>query len=262
MERRPFVVATLIKWFDAQGFDEEEVASCSVPCLFLKLPEYSNEKCVEEADMLLATTNFQPPPSFAKFAPVSFSSASAQGLTGLLPSWQIWGYFSLESAVNYPEMEREEYMKQFEVELSTRMFSDVPMTFAPRDSDVIRRPTAEKKFGFALYLQSNCVSWRDDIVRELMEHVPVDSLGRCLNNGDIPERMTTVELISRYKFFIAFENSIHHDFVTERIFNAWIAGAIPIYKGAPNVDDFAPSPRSFLLLDDFDSVPALAAYLR
>ena len=36
--------------------------------------------------------------------------------------------------------------------------------------------------------------------------------------------MGTVQLMARYRFFVAFENSIADDFVTERVFNAWIAG--------------------------------------
>ena len=39
------------------------------------------------------------------------------------------------------------------------------------------------------------------------------------------DNVGTVELLARYKFFVAFENSVAHDFVTERVYNAWIAGA-------------------------------------
>ena len=38
------------------------------------------------------------------------------------------------------------------------------------------------------------------------------------------DNVGTVQLMARYRFFVAFENSIADDFVTERVFNAWIAG--------------------------------------
>ncbi|KAJ1493008.1 hypothetical protein T484DRAFT_1769495 [Baffinella frigidus] len=59
----------------------------------------------------------------------------------------------------------------------------------------------------ALYLQGNCVEWRDEAVATLMQHVQVDSLGKCLKNGEYPSGVGTVEVMARYKFLIAFENS-------------------------------------------------------
>jgi hypothetical protein len=35
---------------------------------------------------------------------------------------------------------------------------------------------------------------------------------------------------------LAFENNNVTDYVTEKIFNVYRAGAVPVYMGAPNID--------------------------
>ena len=85
--KRPFVVASFLKWFDVQGFDADEIAHCSVPCLFLYLPSGVGESCVEMADLVLMTSSVTPPHTSVK-----------------LP-WQLWGYYSLESSAIYTHMD-------------------------------------------------------------------------------------------------------------------------------------------------------------
>lgn len=103
---------------------------------------------------------------------------------------------------------------------------------------------------------------RDSFVASLIDSgVRVDSLGLCLKNGEYPKGVSTLEAISRYRYMLCLENSAYPSFVTERIFNAWIAGTIPIYRGASDVADYAPSPGSYILADDFNDAKDLAAYL-
>jgi hypothetical protein len=243
--KRPLVVANFNKWHDLQGFDPEEIANCSVSCLFLSMPSPSDNVCVEMADLVLIPPGVPPPPAAVK------------------PPWQLWGYFSLESPENYPEMDDPAHMKPFDLEMTTRRTADVPLTYAPRMADIVRRPLTEDKSqnGQVLYLQGNCLEWRDNFVQELMEFVVVDSLGTCLKNGLYPDNVGTVQLIARYKFFLAIENSRSPDYVSERIFNSWIAGAVPIYHGAPNIGDFAPTRRSYILVSDFRNAQELGEYL-
>lgn len=57
-----------------------------------------------------------------------------------------------------------------------------------------------------------------------------------------PEYLNTINsyefnlLISRYKFIIAYENSICDDYITEKFWRAITTGVIPIYFGAPNIE--------------------------
>jgi hypothetical protein len=51
------------------------------------------------------------------------------------------------------------------------------------------------------------------------------------------------------------------DYVTEKVFNALKAGAIPVYYGAPNVDNYLPSPAGIINARDFPSGAALAEHI-
>jgi len=121
-----------------------------------------------------------------------------------------------------------------------------------------------------LFASSNCRSFsgREAWVREFMLHVRVDSVGLCLNNraGDdgtaraVPPAFLMRQdgsnfgdavhskhaLAYAYKFVLAVENTLAHDYVSEKFFDPLEAGAVAIYLGAPNVDDYAPGPRAFI----------------
>lgn len=67
----------------------------------------------------------------------------------------------------------------------------------------------------------------------------IDSMGKYLKNVDfiIPDRETNyveyIKLISQYRFIITGENISLPWYNTEKIFNAFLAGTIPIYWGDP-----------------------------
>jgi hypothetical protein len=48
------------------------------------------------------------------------------------------------------------------------------------------------------------------------------------------------EILKNYKFALCFENTIFPGYVTEKIFDCILCGAIPIYFGAPDIDEFVP----------------------
>ena len=47
-----------------------------------------------------------------------------------------------------------------------------------------------------------------------------------------------IKLISSYKFVLCKENSTREGYLTEKIFNAFMAGTIPIYIGPPDMDNY------------------------
>lgn len=88
--------------------------------------------------------------------------------------------------------------------------------------------------------------------------VPFDEYPIKLTQKDIPPSLLELdwnqakwELISRYKFVIAMENSKVQDYVTEKLFHAFVVGSVPIYLGAPNIYEFLPSPHSAILVEHF-----------
>lgn len=65
-----------------------------------------------------------------------------------------------------------------------------------------------------------------------------------------------IETISKYKFNLCFENVRYPGYVTEKIFDAMMAGTIPVYYGAPDIADFVP-PQAFIDASKFSSLEDL-----
>jgi hypothetical protein len=90
----------------------------------------------------------------------------------------------------------------------------------------------------------------------------VDSLGALRNNqaGGRPlggDERTKIDAQRDYRFTIAFENTIHPGYVTEKLVHPLAAQSVPIYWGCPEVAaDF--NPAAFLDARDYPSLDALA----
>eukprot|EP00656_Telonema_subtile_P002759 TRINITY_DN11262_c0_g1_i2.p1 TRINITY_DN11262_c0_g1~~TRINITY_DN11262_c0_g1_i2.p1 ORF type:complete len:263 (-),score=55.24 TRINITY_DN11262_c0_g1_i2:592-1380(-) len=139
-------------------------------------------------------------------------------------------------------------MALFDMVLSSRLDSTCPISPFDMLIDPVRVAESSpvwpktKTTAPVVWIQSNCdtSSGREHYVRELQKHIRVDSYGKCLHNKDWdvdPSKQakgdgvsqndpgSTVETISQYKFYIAFENANCVDYVTERLVNAFHAGA-------------------------------------
>jgi len=47
--------------------------------------------------------------------------------------------------------------------------------------------------------------------------------------------------LAPYKYSIAFENTVAPGYVTEKLFDCWVAGCLPLYYGAPDVERHFPA---------------------
>jgi len=71
-----------------------------------------------------------------------------------------------------------------------------------------------------------------------------------------------LELLQRYKFNICIENAKnYHGYITEKIFDSFRAGCIPIYSGPPNIHDYIPS-NCFINLDKFSDFEDCYKYMK
>ena len=181
---------------------------------------------------------------------------------------QRWVAASMESEVNYPQLRNTDLMRWFDYTMTYRLDSDFPTPYFDRPlADVLRTPAQPKtEPAPAVYIASSAMnrSGRTEYVRELMRYITVDSYGRALQNrtfADDHGRETKLTTIARYRFTLAFENSIAHDYVTEKFFDPLIAGSVPVYLGAPNVADFAPGARCYIDTANFAGPRELAAEL-
>ena len=69
-----------------------------------------------------------------------------------------------------------------------------------------------------------------------------------------------IQLHSRSRFSICFENINRKNYITEKIFDCFFAGTVPIYLGAPNVTDYIP-PECFIDIRYFDSTAQLFKFI-
>jgi hypothetical protein len=67
--------------------------------------------------------------------------------------------------------------------------------------------------------------------------------------------------LARYKFILAFENASYPGLVTEKIFDAFLAGTVPVYLGAPDITEYVPA-DCFIDMRKFENYAKLESFLR
>jgi hypothetical protein len=56
--------------------------------------------------------------------------------------------------------------------------------------------------------------------------------------GTVDDKLAT---LTRYKFTLAIENTRFRGYISEKLFDCFLAGTIPVYDGAPDVSSYVPS---------------------
>ncbi|CAN9511481.1 unnamed protein product [Ophioblennius macclurei] len=194
------------------------------------------------------------------------------------PHAQKWIWFSAESPTNSPQLWK--YEGIFNLTVSYREDSDIAVPSGslipnamvdklPQGRNAV--PLAGTSTSSSSLLRPHLVAWvvsnwssslaRVAFYKLLKQHVQVDVFGRAGKQIG-PGRRSVMELISQYQFYLAMENSQHTDYITEKLWNAVSAGAIPVVLGPSrrNYERFLP-PEAFIHVDDFPTVQDLAQYL-
>jgi hypothetical protein len=86
-----------------------------------------------------------------------------------------------------------------------------------------------------------------------------------LNNRSLEHdtgRQSKLDTIAQYQFTLAFENAVAPDYVTEKFYDPLLAGSVPVYLGAPNIETFAPGDHCFINVAEFADPRSLAGHLR
>jgi hypothetical protein len=184
---------------------------------------------------------------------------------------QLWVAWSMESRVSYPLLADAAAMRHFDIVMSYERSADIWCSYLPHGTEfeeAFRNPPPPKTdTAPAVLFQSarHDLCGRNLFLRDLIRFMRIDSYGAFLKTRDldVPDvgHATKVQVIGRYKFCLAFENSIAPDYVTEKFFEPLLAGSVPVYRGAPNVEEFAPGENCFVDASRFDGPRALAEYL-
>eukprot|EP01114_Cavostelium_apophysatum_P001976 TRINITY_DN11726_c0_g1_i2.p1 TRINITY_DN11726_c0_g1~~TRINITY_DN11726_c0_g1_i2.p1 ORF type:complete len:629 (+),score=140.95 TRINITY_DN11726_c0_g1_i2:172-2058(+) len=198
---------------------------------------------------------------------------------------QVWVNFGFHHRDSYPILREPGYKDLFDIDMTFNQNghdTNVPTTlFCDWDDNQknLKQTPSGSRSGVAFF-SNNCAMAgaknRTLYVKELMKYIEVDSYGECLHNKDLPKDVTDalygentetegakklVELLSKYKFVLAFENANITDYVTEKVYLALKSGAVPVYMGAPNVLEWLPK-DSFVSVERFKSPKDLADHLK
>jgi hypothetical protein len=179
---------------------------------------------------------------------------------------QLWVFWSLECELHYSWQYEPEVLNLFDIMATYKVNSDIPVLYLhPVYFDIFRKEPAPKTGLINAFISGTFdKSNRLPYLKELMTYIDVDSYGKILNNKSLGKdegASTKWEVISSYKFTIAFENAIAKDYVTEKYYQPLVNGSVPIYLGAPNIEEFAPGNKTYINVESFSSVKALADYL-
>lgn len=185
---------------------------------------------------------------------------------------QIWVGWSMESLANTPVRARTADMSRIDLHMNFQRSADIWCPYLPKPEEwksALATPIAakvEQRPAVLFQSASNNMSGRNAFAEELMRYLDVNSYGKFLNNRarPLPDRgiPTKMEIIRRYRFCLAFENTREPDYVTEKFYHPLLAGTIPVYRGAPNIDDFAPGDHCYIDANKFDTPMSLANHLR
>ena len=133
-------------------------------------------------------------------------------------------------------------------------------------------PDYDKTFNFAAnktylvaWYVSHCITWsrRETYVQALTEHLNVHQYG-CGGKYNCPRSKTSEcdrRLNDTYKFYLAFENSLCRDYVTEKLWRILKLNVVPIVLGNASYSDILP-PHSYIDVRDFASPRHLADYIK
>ncbi|MCE5324004.1 glycosyltransferase family 10 [bacterium] len=70
------------------------------------------------------------------------------------------------------------------------------------------------------------------------------------------------ETLARYKFCLCYENQLNRPgYITEKIFDCFFCGTVPIYLGATNIDEYIPR-SSYVQMSEMPDFPALLECMR
>ena len=119
--------------------------------------------------------------------------------------------------------------------------------------------------GMATILVSNCViSRRMAWIKKIKQYINVKVYGKCGSACSMLRRHKCMAKLKKYKFYLSFENTYCHDYITEKIIsNAFENDIIPVVIADVNFTDTSIiPPGSVINALNFSSVKELTDYMK
>ncbi|CAG8830881.1 5736_t:CDS:1 [Gigaspora margarita] len=163
--------------------------------------------------------------------------------------------------------------------------SEVPTSYIRSDPNIWRTKqpfnieNLDKNSTIVSFIATHWTDFRKDWVPKLQAHIPVASFGIVHHNTDwnihpdceALEKNTTDHyedfnekncIIEKYPFYLSIENSQELDYSSEKFWDPFKLGVVPIVWGAPNTRSYLPHPKSAIFIEDYPNVEDLANHLK
>ena len=145
----------------------------------------------------------------------------------------------------------------------------LPATWNVQNMKYLDYSRGKTKGAYAYVSNCNSVGYnRLEVMKQLTKYINVDIYGDCTQRKPCNRLNVNCEarLHSKYRFYLAFENSLCKDYITEKFWKTLRSSShfLPVAIGGLTIDDYrkvAP-PKSFIHLYSFPSVDKLGQYLR
>ncbi|XP_055955225.1 3-galactosyl-N-acetylglucosaminide 4-alpha-L-fucosyltransferase FUT3 isoform X2 [Patella vulgata] len=188
------------------------------------------------------------------------------------PLGQIWAVFGLEPPhlVSTNVWSNPAWQSQINWTMTYRLDSTIFFPYYQPSRPIQDLPNLKgilsKKSRLVAAVVSNCYlapSKRLKYIQFLQRHLkqPIDVYGNCgtLMAGQGYDWFKTISV--KYKFYLAFENSLCKDYITEKFFGRQNLNWIVIARGSGNYSQFYPK-QSYIDTRDFKTTKDLADYIQ
>jgi len=176
---------------------------------------------------------------------------------------QIWVGWYMEAEINYPMLKTPEVSEPFDIWMSYRNDAELVYPFYKYDYLYFLQQkfliNTKQNKAFIVFPYSSIDENLRNYLTELNSLIGVESF--YLDPVDVGH-INLKQYYQNYKFVISFENAIDTDFVTEKFYDPLLVGSVPVYLGAPNIEDFAPGDNCFVDVRQFEDPQALADFIK
>ncbi|XP_064487414.1 alpha-(1,3)-fucosyltransferase C-like [Ornithodoros turicata] len=188
------------------------------------------------------------------------------------PPAQKWVFWSMEAPPHSGQIKLDRMKSVFNWTMTYRADSDISVAYGVLKRRQNRKAMAlaskrlwKEKNKTAVWVVSNCASnsGREGFVKELQRYIDIDIYGRCgthecpIDSYDACFR----KFESEYYFWLALENALCRDYVTEKLFSALQRVIVPVALGAVNYSAVA-APHSVIDASAFVGPKQLADYMQ
>ncbi|KAH7056791.1 hypothetical protein BKA57DRAFT_522946 [Linnemannia elongata] len=189
-------------------------------------------------------------------------------------------HFYDESIAYYPHVALPRFLQEFDITVgSPPSLMDIPHpTYPITQERALELANAEPAHPldkvpehYIAFMTSNCEAKNDrnTLMDKLIENAGAHSYGTCKHNIDLPEELESIGswdykkrmALAPYPFGLAAENSNCIGYITEKIYDVYASGSIPVYMGATDIADFVPE-GSYININDFETYDDLIDYMK